>query len=90
MRLTRLKQFFCQGPYLKIKIGENSELKRYLRNKKTLAELSWQRKMRQEWTMILFTAIVCFNTMYNSFPEIWLSHNLFMHSDHSLVVEAKK
>ena len=46
--------------------------------------------MRYEWTMILFAAIISFNLIYNSYPEIWLSHNLFMHTNHSLVVEAKR
>lgn len=85
-----MRHFFSQSHYQKIKIGQNSELNKYLRNNKTLAELSWQRKMRYEWTMILFAAIISFNLIYNSYPEIWLSHNLFMHTNHSLVVEAKR
>jgi hypothetical protein len=37
----------------------------------------------------LIGTILLFNLVYNAFPESWLSRNLFMNTDHSLVMDAK-
>lgn len=90
MRFARFAQRFSSNSSLKVKVGPHSELSRYLRVQKTPAELSWQRKMRREWVLITIATVIIFNITYNSFPEIWLSHNLFMPTTHSLVVQAKR
>jgi hypothetical protein len=85
----KLRQLFSQGSSFKIKVGAESELRRYLRRNKTQRQLSWQRKMKLEWVMVFFAALLSFNIVYNSYPETWFSQNLFMHTPSSLVMLAK-
>lgn len=87
--LKVVRQFFSQDSPLQIKVGKDSDLSRYLRRNKSQRQLSWQKKMKYEWVMIFFAAAISFNIVYNSFPELWISHNLFMHTSTSLVVLAK-
>ena len=89
MLTTTLKYLTTQQKGKNITIAPNSQLQSFIRNHKTPAQLAWLNKMRHEWFFVTFTAALTINLVYNVFPNIWLSHNLFMPTEDSMAMESK-
>ena len=87
---STLQRFFGQKKTVNFTIKPQSELQRYLRKSRTQGEVAWQRKMKNEWFFIAAAAAVGVNFIYNAFPQCWFAHNLFMNTEESLSVEAKR
>ena len=82
--------FFAQKKTVSFTVKPQSELQRYLRKSRTQGEVAWQRKVKNEWFFVAATAAVALNLIYNVFPQYWFAQNLFMNSEASLSMEAKR
>jgi hypothetical protein len=84
-----LSRAFSAEKKLEIVIKKDSDLMKLAKGTKGHKQARWEQKMRAEWLACGIVAAVLLNTVYNSFPDIWLSHNLFTYDRESLVMEAK-
>ena len=87
---STLQRFFAQKKTVSFKVKPQSELQQYLRKSRTQGEVAWQRKVKNEWFFIAVAAAVGLNLIYNVFPQYWFAQNLFMNSEESLSMEAKR